>query len=425
MGNTAEVRLSAPHDLRTFTVVGPREDAGVIGEIQRSGGTYEPQVMEALRRLLPPDAIVFDIGAHIGVFALALSRMVPQGRVFAFEPAEENYAYLQGNLARNGIGNVVAERSAVWDKAGTVPFVFSAAAPSGSFVSAASSREDAGDSLPVDAVRLDDYVAARHLRRVDLVMIDAEGAEMAVLRGGAQTLTAHRPALLVEVNPVSLPRFGGTSFHALVARLGEDRNLYSIGEGGALARVVSDRHVAGLLRRSGLTDLLALPRRHPGTRLAAAGGLAARARGAREVAALARAARERGVPENNFVAEPSFTLSLTSPPVRALPSQIIEITVRAHNTSRYWFSSDFVYHPVHVSYRWLTAGGAPLEVDAHRGRFDPPLAPGATAEVRLPVMMPPAPGDYQLIVTLVQEGFAWLDHLDPSLRLQVPATAAV
>jgi FkbM family methyltransferase len=421
MSNTAEVRLSAPHDLVTYSMVGPGDDAGVIGEIQHSGGTYEPQVMAALRRLLAPDAVVFDVGANIGVFALVMSRLVPRGRVFAFEPAPENFAYLLENVARNGADNVTTERSAVWDKAGTVPFVFSPESPSGSFVS--TDGNHAAESSPVDAIRLDDYVTDRGLRRVDLIMVDAEGAEMAVLRGGAQTIVAHRPALLVEINPVSLRRFGGISFWDLVAVLRADRTLYSIASDGGLARIVADRHLSLLLRREGVIDLLALPGRHPATM---AGGIAATAgawaRGLRELRELGRAYNARTPPENNFVVEPSFTLRPPLEAVRGLPGQNLELTVPIHNSSACWLSSDFVYHPIHVSYHWLSADGAPVEVEAHRGRFAVPLAPGATGTVRTPVKLPVIPGDYQLVFTLLQESFAWFDDLDPALRLTVPGT---
>ena len=67
-------------------------------QIQLSGGAYEPQVMNALSRLLEPDSVAFDVGANIGVFALVMGRLCPQGRVYAFEPAIESFDYLVKNL---------------------------------------------------------------------------------------------------------------------------------------------------------------------------------------------------------------------------------------------------------------------------------------------------------------------------------------
>jgi FkbM family methyltransferase len=417
VNDTAEVRLTAPHDLVTYPIAGPAGDRGVIGEIEHSGGTYEPQVMEVLRRLLPPDAVVIDVGANIGVFAVVMARLAPKGRVFAFEPAPENFAYLLRNIAANRAGNVTAEQSAVWDRPGTVPFVYTPESPSGSFVAAGGSEPPG--TMAVEAVRLDDYVTGLGLRRIDLVMIDAEGAEMPVLRGASQTLVAHRPALLVEVNPVSLRRFGGTSFRDLVRLLRQDRVLYTIPRSASLTRIVSDDHLEHLLRREGVVDLLALPKRHPAARHGAA---AAWARGRGQAALLARAFSGTRPPDNNFVVEPAFSLAPPPEQVQGHPGQNLQLTVTVRNESPYWFSSDFVYHPVHVSYRWLDAQGTVLDVESHRGRFATPLAPGASATVSAPVHLPPVPGTYQLAFTLLQESFAWFDDLDPSLRLTVPGT---
>jgi FkbM family methyltransferase len=422
MSQTAQVRVSAPFDLVAYQVVGPSEDQGVIGEIRRSGGTYVPGVMQALRSLLEPDAVAFDVGANIGVFALVMGRLAARGQVFAFEPAPENYDYLLENLRRNGARNVVAERSAVYDQDGTVPFVFSPAGPSASFVSpgaGSAGNAELPGSQPVRAIRLDTYVRDHGLQRVDLIMVDTEGAEMAVLRGAATTLAVHRPALLVEVNPVALRRFGDTSFGALVQHLRSGRRLYSITDAGLPARIVSDRHVELLLRSKGVIDLLALPRpRH--LRGAAAG--AAWARGLTEAARLEQCFSRARPPDNNFVVEPSFSLGVAPIELSGFANEDVELAVTVRNTSRYWFSSDFVYHPIHVSYRWLDTGGAEVVVDAHRGRFEAPLGPGRATTVRTPVSLPPWPGTYRLAITLLQENFVWFDDLDPALRLTIPGT---
>lgn len=412
---TAEVSLTIPGSDTPLSLVGPPADAGVMGEIEHSGGKYEPHVMRALGRLIAHDAVVFDVGANIGVFALVMSRMAPHGQVFAFEPATENFDYLEKNLAANGAGNVVAVRCAVYDQSGTVPFVFSPAAPSGSFV--APGTEHAAKSQLVRAVSMDDFVSERGLKRVDLIMVDAEGAEMAVLRGAVQTLGEFRPALLVEVNPVSLRRFGGASFRELVDELRRGRTLFSITEGGQPARIANDRHLELLLREEGVVDILALPDGHP------ARTLAANARGRKQRLRLEAAFNDQTPPDNNFVVEPSFTLTPPPEPVAGWPDHIVWLTVGVRNTSPYWYSSDFVYHPIHLSYRWVTDDGGQLDVIANRGRFESPLAPGATGTVSIAVRLPAAPGEHRLAFTLLQESFAWFDDLDPSLRLILTGTA--
>ncbi|MFH8620285.1 FkbM family methyltransferase, partial [Streptomyces sp. NPDC017979] len=47
---------------------------------------------------LPNDAIVFDVGAHIGMFSLAVSQQAPNATIYAFEPMPELAEVLQANM---------------------------------------------------------------------------------------------------------------------------------------------------------------------------------------------------------------------------------------------------------------------------------------------------------------------------------------
>jgi len=67
-------------------------------------------------------------------------------------------------------------------------------------------------------------------------------------------------------------------------------------------------------------------------------------------------------------------------------------------------------HPVHISYRWV-AGSTSDEGD--RTRLPQSIAPKSSLECYLGVRAPAKPGAYELRVTLVQEGVAWFDDLDP------------
>jgi hypothetical protein len=67
-------------------------------------------------------------------------------------------------------------------------------------------------------------------------------------------------------------------------------------------------------------------------------------------------------------------------------------------------------HPVHISYRWV-AGSAAEE--GERTRLPQSIAPSTSATCFLGLRTPAEPGVYELRVTLVQEGVAWFDDLDP------------
>jgi len=58
---------------------------------------------------------------------------------------------------------------------------------------------------------LDDFVAHHRLTRVDLMKVDIQGGEPALLRGGRRTLTELGPDLLMEISPEDLRAAGSDS----------------------------------------------------------------------------------------------------------------------------------------------------------------------------------------------------------------------
>lgn len=165
-------------------------------------GTHERTLLRLLEREVSAGAVVWDIGAHIGYVALALSRFAgPAGRVYAFEPLPENLRRLRANLAANDASNVEARGLALGDRRGVVRLVRSRSTLMASIVRA---EESAGEILaPLDTV---DGLVALGLRPPDVLKIDVEGAEALVLRGARETIATARPLLALEVHSTEAGR---------------------------------------------------------------------------------------------------------------------------------------------------------------------------------------------------------------------------
>ncbi|MEY2517755.1 MAG: hypothetical protein QOJ89_5113, partial [bacterium] len=87
-------------------------DHAHAGLIER--GTLEPPVQEALRRLLAPGDVYYDIGANVGFFTLVGARLVgPAGRVVAFEPVPWCARAVAHNIEINGFEHAEIRAEAV------------------------------------------------------------------------------------------------------------------------------------------------------------------------------------------------------------------------------------------------------------------------------------------------------------------------
>jgi FkbM family methyltransferase len=399
-----------PFPGQAFSLRGSAADAGIIGELERSGGLYQRELAALLRRRLPSNAVAVDGGAHIGVISVLLASLCPAGHVYAFEPVPETAAHLEHNLAANGITNVTVERLALYREDGEITLAFDESYPGGSHIGDGECR--------VTTARLDTWVESRGLDRLDLLKLDVEGAEPAVLDGAEQALRRFRPLTVVECNPVALPRLGGTSYRELFLRLqGLFPVVALIGSGGVLLPLADVRHLELALNHHGVVDLVGLP-----YRLQATEQRLARGRAATHLARLLATHNRFRPPAENFVVDPGgITLRPELAELGGQVAAILTVPVVVRNGTRTWLSSQFRYQPVLVSYRWYDTEGNLVVAEGHRTALPEPVAPGASARVEATVQLPAIPGEYELSITMVQEHFAWLDEIDPRCTARVPA----
>ena len=150
---------------------------------------------------------VFDIGGHIGLVTLPMSRVVsPAGRVVSFEPGQANLEFLRFHLARNGAANVEVVDALVGDADGSTDF-FEQSGPTGQNSVVVKKNPDAYRRVRRRQISLDQFCADSGLRP-EIIKVDVEGAELAVLRGARNTLRRDRPTLFLSVHPAELSLLG-------------------------------------------------------------------------------------------------------------------------------------------------------------------------------------------------------------------------
>lgn len=239
-------------------------------------GRYDDETAELLGRQIASGTLVVDVGASLGLYtvALALSARRAGAEVLAVEPLERNCTFVERNVERNDLSDVVRiRRSALGASEGSLLLHGEAGGAGNATVvsgldSAERSRHDAVGGLTheeqVPVCRLDDLVATTG-KAVSLIKIDVEGFEFQVLAGAEQTIAVHRPVIAAELSPEWL-RSRGVAPGTLSSWLSEhDYRCLEIWpvhiDRWSDRRRIELREIADAEQRSG-QDLLLVPREH-------------------------------------------------------------------------------------------------------------------------------------------------------------------
>jgi FkbM family methyltransferase len=195
---TATVRFEDA-SLRLVLPLAYRQNWTILfGQFSRSSDGL--MLREFVRRARGARGII-DVGANAGLYTYHAAAIAPQVPVLALEPIEELAELLRANLNRNGRAATRVANVAASDAAGQAEFFV---ADSDEVSSLDSAHVDAYEGnvstrRVVRTATLDELVREHGFEHVDLIKIDVEGHELSVLRGAAETLRIHRPALFVEV----------------------------------------------------------------------------------------------------------------------------------------------------------------------------------------------------------------------------------
>ena len=164
-------------------------------------GFWEIWLTQFFARTVKPGMCVVDIGANFGYYTMLFADMVgAAGKVVAAEPNPDVASLLQRSVNLNGFaGRTEVLQAAMSDAAGgTVAFF----APDGEPKNAAMGmgHGGAGTQYFVDVTNLE--ALANRIGKIDLIKVDAEGAEAAIIAGMGAALEAQAPAMVLEFNPV-------------------------------------------------------------------------------------------------------------------------------------------------------------------------------------------------------------------------------
>jgi len=183
--------------------------SGLIQQQLLFSGTYlvEQQQLADWRRQAKTSRTIVDVGANLGIYSLEACAANPLAEVLAIEPTPSLVQQLRQTLAINQIQHLDVLQAALGCAVGHALLQFcDGMPPPGSagnegmnFITSAAAG--AARTIPVALTTLDRVAARRGWSAVDLIKIDVQGQEAAVLKG-ARLLLARQAihCLFIELN---------------------------------------------------------------------------------------------------------------------------------------------------------------------------------------------------------------------------------
>jgi FkbM family methyltransferase len=170
----------------------------------------ERALFDYLRANIRPGALIFDIGAFLGTYAVLEARWAgASGRVVAFEPSPFSFGVLRRHVQMNGLGSRVDVRQAA---VGAVPgcrtlMTFADEPYRNQIVGAPVSTAPA--TVDVTVITIDD-IADEVGRPPDWIRMDVQGLEFEVLEGARRAIreSRGRMRIIAEMHPEQWPEFG-------------------------------------------------------------------------------------------------------------------------------------------------------------------------------------------------------------------------
>jgi FkbM family methyltransferase len=139
---------------------------------------------------------VADVGAYRGWYTVLAGLLVGStGHIYSFEPERNNFEYLRMAVRISKLNNVTLFRLALGDKDGIATLYLSEHPSMHSMVLKRGYKK-----INVPCLKLDSLVKRGLIKHLDLIKLDVENAELAVLKGSVTTIGIFKPIFSIDVN---------------------------------------------------------------------------------------------------------------------------------------------------------------------------------------------------------------------------------
>ena len=214
-----------------------RHGASMYG-VMVLGRYAEPETHRFLTDVLAAvatDIRFVDVGAAVGEIVIDMAGHALVREVVAIDPDEDNLRAMEGSAQLNGFENIRTVQAVMSDRQETVHFLLNKNRGTSGHIA----RTAIVGSKPVQAMTLDGLLGVERAGAAlkHILLIDVEGAEVKVLRGGRAFIERHQPLIVFEFNALSKQHFKLDDVREI---LGVDYDIYRLRADGRLDEEFQD-----------------------------------------------------------------------------------------------------------------------------------------------------------------------------------------
>jgi FkbM family methyltransferase len=205
-------------------------------------GSFEAAERLFVRKFLRTGMTVVDVGAHHGLYTLLAAKCVGRrGKVIAFEPSDRERRRLWRHVRVNRCRNVIVEACALGNQAGDADLFMVEGTQDWCNSLRPPAINQQTETSRVTVERLDDALWSLRVNTVDLIKLDAEGAELSILQGAGEFLRgASRPVILAEVQDIRTRAWGYRAREIMEFLAKEKYCWFAFSEDGSLRLTDTD-----------------------------------------------------------------------------------------------------------------------------------------------------------------------------------------
>jgi FkbM family methyltransferase len=215
----------------------------------RVTGHWDANELKVLNKIVRPGFKVIEVGGNFGCYTLTMAGLVgTTGKVHSFEANPRVSKYLEESVKLNNLQNIITiHHKAASNKHYNGMMVYGLANIGGGYIldntEAAKKVCENNDCVPIEAVTLDSMFENE---KIDLLKIDAEGAEPWIIEGAEKMLKNNPNIILMMEWIASHMQRNGVDVKKFAAKLMEHNfKFWAVKPGGSLQKITEEDLFSG------------------------------------------------------------------------------------------------------------------------------------------------------------------------------------